>query len=138
MVFFMAWPENVDKSQLTITCSRGSGPGGQKRNKTSSKVRIVHVPTGLSAESDETRSQHENRRLAFRKLAALLVPIMKNEARKSRYLASKERIRTYHEPDDRVTDDRCEGTWSYEQVIDGRGFGEIVEALVHKKSTDID
>jgi protein subunit release factor B len=49
--------------------TRGTGPGGQKRNKTSSKVRCVHRDSGAWAESDETRSQHDNKRLAFRKMA---------------------------------------------------------------------
>jgi protein subunit release factor A len=48
---------------------RGTGPGGQKRNKTESKVRCVHRASGAIGESDETRSQHENKRIAFRKMA---------------------------------------------------------------------
>lgn len=49
--------------------TRGTGPGGQKRNKTSSKVRCTHRASGAIGESDETRSQHDNKRLAFRKMA---------------------------------------------------------------------
>lgn len=48
---------------------RGTGPGGQKRNKTESKVRCVHRASGAIGESDETRSQHTNKSLAFRKMA---------------------------------------------------------------------
>lgn len=48
---------------------RGTGPGGQKRNKTESKVRCVHRASGGVGESDLTRSQHENKRIAFRKMA---------------------------------------------------------------------
>jgi len=47
---------------------RGSGPGGQKRNKTSSAVRVTHVPTGLSATASESRSQAENRAKALGRL----------------------------------------------------------------------
>ena len=47
---------------------RASGPGGQKRNKTDSAVRLRHRPTGLSAEAVESRSQHENRARALRRL----------------------------------------------------------------------
>jgi len=47
---------------------RGSGPGGQKRNKTSSAVRVVHEPTGLASVASESRSQSENRNRAFRRL----------------------------------------------------------------------
>lgn len=49
---------------------RGTGPGGQKRNKTESKVRCVHRASGASGESDLTRSQHENKIIAFGKMAA--------------------------------------------------------------------
>jgi protein subunit release factor B len=48
---------------------RGTGPGGQKRNKTESGVRCTHVASGAVGESDETRSQHENKKKAFRKMA---------------------------------------------------------------------
>ena len=47
---------------------RGSGPGGQKRNKTSSSVRLTHVPSGLSVVAGESRSQHRNRQAALDRL----------------------------------------------------------------------
>lgn len=48
---------------------RGTGPGGQKRNKTETKVRCIHRESGAVGESDLTRSQHENKKIAFRKMA---------------------------------------------------------------------
>ena len=48
---------------------RGTGPGGQKRNKTESGVRCTHIASGAVGESDETRSQHENKKKAFVKMA---------------------------------------------------------------------
>ena len=47
---------------------RASGPGGQKRNVTDSAVRLRHAPTGLTGEANESRSQHENRARALRRL----------------------------------------------------------------------
>lgn len=47
---------------------RGSGPGGQHKNKTSSCVRYRHIPTGITAESHESRSQAQNRRIAISRL----------------------------------------------------------------------
>jgi hypothetical protein len=47
---------------------RGPGPGGQKRNKTSSAVRVTHVPSGVSAVAGESRSQHQNRVKALERL----------------------------------------------------------------------
>lgn len=48
---------------------RGTGPGGQKRNKTESKVRCTHRDSGAVGESDETRHQPQNKRKAFVKMA---------------------------------------------------------------------
>ena len=51
---------------------RASGPGGQKRNKTSSAVRLTHRPTGLNAIAEESRSQHQNRARALRRIRLVL------------------------------------------------------------------
>lgn len=48
---------------------RGSGKGGQKRNKTSSAVRCTHLASGAVGQSDDTRSQHRNRQIAFRRMS---------------------------------------------------------------------
>lgn len=55
-------------SQCEVHTYRARGPGGQKRNKTDSAVRLVHRPTGIVARSTESRSQHENRARALRRL----------------------------------------------------------------------
>lgn len=48
---------------------RSGGPGGQNQNKVSSGVRITHTASGISAESRESRSQAENKKIAFKRLA---------------------------------------------------------------------
>jgi len=67
---------NLSDVQLLEQCAvdtyRASGPGGQKRNKTSSAVRIRHLPSGLIVIAEETRSQHENRARALRRLRQAL------------------------------------------------------------------
>lgn len=55
-------------AQCEVDRFRASGPGGQKRNKTDSAVRLRHRPTGLEAIAVESRSQHENRARALRRL----------------------------------------------------------------------
>jgi hypothetical protein len=68
-----AWV-GLSDSQLLDQCEvdlyRASGPGGQKRNKTSSAVRLRHRPSGLIAIANESRSQHENKAKALRRLRA--------------------------------------------------------------------
>jgi peptide chain release factor len=67
-------PERPQWSErdLRIDVMRSSGPGGQHVNKTSSAVRVTHLPTGVSIVAREERSQHQNRRLALARLARLL------------------------------------------------------------------
>jgi hypothetical protein len=55
-------------AQCAVDTYRASGPGGQKRNKTSSAVRLRHLPTGLMVIAEESRSQHENKTRAVRRL----------------------------------------------------------------------
>src|SRR5436189_5356085 len=54
--------------QCEVDTYRASGPGGQKRNKTSSAVRLRHPPSGLIVIAEESRSQHENRGRALRRM----------------------------------------------------------------------
>lgn len=62
----------LTEAQLLAQCEvdtyRASGPGGQKRNKTSSAVRLRHLPSGLLVIAEESRSQHENKAKALRRL----------------------------------------------------------------------
>jgi len=60
--------DDVLLAQCEVDRFRASGPGGQKRNKTDSAVRLRHRPTGLVGEANESRSQHENRARALRRL----------------------------------------------------------------------
>lgn len=55
-------------AQCAVDLYRASGPGGQKRNKTSSAVRLRHGPSGVLAIAEESRSQHENKARALRRL----------------------------------------------------------------------
>lgn len=60
-------PENL-LAECEVDTYRASGPGGQHRNKTSSAVRLRHRPTGVVASAEESRSQHENKRRALKRL----------------------------------------------------------------------
>src|SRR4051812_39992894 len=66
-----AWAGLTDEqllAQCEVDTYRASGPGGQKRNKTSSAVRLRHPPSGLLVIAEESRSQHENKARALRRL----------------------------------------------------------------------
>ena len=77
-----AWTALTDPqllAQCAVDTYRASGPGGQKRNKTSSAVRIRHPPSGLIVIAEESRSQHENRARALRRLRQALYLKVRDE-----------------------------------------------------------
>jgi hypothetical protein len=66
-------------TQCEVDTYRASGPGGQKRNKTSSAVRLRHLPSGLIVIAEESRSQHENKARALRRLRKALYLELREE-----------------------------------------------------------
>jgi hypothetical protein len=66
-------------AQCEVDTYRASGPGGQKRNKTSSAVRLRHPPTGLLVIAEESRSQHENRAKALKRMRQALYLKLRDE-----------------------------------------------------------
>src|SRR5437763_2238929 len=74
---------NLTDAQLLAQCEvdtyRASGPGGQKRNKTSSAVRLRHPGSGLIVIAEESRSQHENRARALKRLRQALYLKLRDE-----------------------------------------------------------
>ena len=67
---------NIRKSDIEIEFYRSSGPGGQHKNKTSTAVRIRHIPTGIVAQASERRSQHLNREIAMQRLEKAIVRLL--------------------------------------------------------------
>jgi hypothetical protein len=66
-------------AQCEVDTYRASGPGGQKRNKTSSAVRLRHLPSGLIVIAEESRSQHENRARGLRRMRQALFLKVRDE-----------------------------------------------------------
>ena len=72
----------VLKKQVTVETYRSSGPGGQRKNKVETAVRLKHLPSGITIIATEHRSQAENRKLAFQRLRERLIKL--NRPRKRR------------------------------------------------------
>jgi len=127
----------IKPEDIYIDTYRSSGPGGQNVNKTSSAVRITHLPTGIVASSQEGRLQQDNRELAMTILRSRLLQRKQEEQAQARtelrrqQIGSAERsekIRTYNFPQDRVTDHRVGKSWgNIRRIMDGE-INEIVEA----------
>lgn len=100
---------------------RGSGAGGQHRNKTSSAVRCTHEPSGAVGQADDTRSQHENRRLAFSRMAKSgeFQRWLRLEAarRTGKLLAAQEAVDRAMTPGAlRIEGKTDKGTWSHDAI----------------------
>jgi len=113
---------------------RGSGAGGQNRNKRDTACRITHIPTGIAVRCEEERTQAQNKQLAFKRLCEKLVPIMKSAAQNAEAVKNDERIRSYKEKEGKVIDARLDRIFSYDRVLDGTQLDEIVQALMGEKS----
>jgi len=124
------WPHDVTKKDLRIEFFRGSGPGGQNKNKRDTACRITHIPTGLVAQAQEHTTQDKNKKAAFKRLCDQLVPIMKKETQKKRRSSPDTKVRTYHEKDNRVTDHGTNLQFSYDEFMDGEKLDIIIDELI--------
>lgn len=134
----------IKDSDLRIDTYRSSGAGGQHVNKTSSAIRITHLPTGIVVACQNERSQLQNKEQAMRLLKSRLYEhfSMQQHAemagQKKSMVGSgdrSERIRTYNFPQGRVTDHRIGMTiYKLEQFLDG-DMDELLDALIVAERT---
>lgn len=129
---------HIDQSDLRIDTYCASGPGGQCVNTTYSAVRITHLPTNTVVQSQEQRSQIQNREVCMQMLRARLyeMELEKQQAELGAERQSQighgnrsEKIRTYNQPQDRVTDHRIGFNSTYNAVLLGDGLSGVIEAL---------
>ena len=129
----------INPADLKIDTFRSSGAGGQHINKTSSAIRVTHLPTGMVVECQDERSQYKNKDKALKVLRSRLLE--QEQKKQSQEIAEQrrsqvgtgdrsERIRTYNYPQGRVSDHRIGLTlYKLNTVLDG-DMDEVVQALI--------
>ncbi len=129
----------LNEADLVFEAFRASGAGGQKVNKTSSAVRVIHIPTGTVVECQVERSQYQNKDRAVELLRSRLYD---EECRKQQEAIDgerrsqvgtgdrSERIRTYNYPQGRVTDHRIGLTlYKLDAILNG-DLDEVIDSLI--------
>lgn len=129
---------DINPNDLQIDTYRASGAGGQHVNKTSSAIRITHMPSGIVVTCQDQRSQHKNKDKAMKVLRSKLYEIAQSQqhseiatARKSQVGTGdrSERIRTYNFPQGRISDHRIGLTlYKIDEIMNG-DLDDIIDAL---------
>lgn len=129
---------DINPADIKMDVYRASGAGGQHVNKTSSAVRLTHIPTGIVAECQTERSQLQNREYAMRLLRSRLYE-QEKEKRDSELASERksqvgsgdrsEKIRTYNYPQGRITDHRIGlSIYQMEDFLNGN-LDEMMDSL---------
>ena len=130
---------DIDPKDIRVDVYRSSGAGGQHVNKTSSAVRMTHLPTGIVVAMQDERSQQQNRAKAMRILKSRVYDYYQQQEQSAYDQKRKdaigtgdrsERIRTYNYPQNRVTDHRIGLTLNKLDKIMAGDLDEIIEALI--------
>lgn len=129
----------INPADIKMDVYRASGAGGQHVNKTSSAVRLTHIPTGIIAECQTERSQLQNREYAMKLLKSRIYEIQQKEqdeklAKERRSQVGSgdrsEKIRTYNYPQGRITDHRIGmSIYQMEDFLNGN-LDEMIDALI--------
>ena len=135
----------IPDSDLTIETHRASGAGGQHINKTDSAARIVHIPTGITVNCQDGRSQIANRETALRIVRARVYEEMKRQKEEKEGASRRsaigsgersEKIRTYNYPQNRVTDHRIGLTINQlDRIVDGK-MDDLVNSLLKNEEKE--
>jgi peptide chain release factor 1 len=129
----------INPADVNEFVSRAGGPGGQAVNKINSAVKLEHIPTGITVNMREDRSQHKNRAKAWRLLRSRVyehyrsIENAKREKTRKTMIGSgdrSEKIRTYNYPQNRVTDHRINlSLYNLDKIMAG-GMEDLIAGLV--------
>ena len=136
---------DINPADIKMDVFRASGAGGQHVNKTSSAVRLTHIPTGIIAECQTERSQFQNKDYAMKLLKSRLYEIERQKRDKEREDSRKaqvgsgdrsEKIRTYNYPQGRITDHRIGmSIYQMEDFLNGN-LDELINNLAAADSAE--
>ncbi len=139
-------PEDVQidlhPSDVKEMITTAQGPGGQNVNKVATAVHLIHRPTGIEVRMQDTKSQSQNRAIAWKILRARLYEQQraKQEAERAEVRSSMigsasraEKIRTYRFKENIVVDHRLKSSFNLGEVMQGR-LGHLVEALIEQET----
>ena len=126
---------NLDPKDIKFEAFRSGGHGGQNVNKVSTAVRLIHLPTGVTASCQQERSQFQNRQRATQMLESKLYTMLLEQNKGSIDDLRREqvgtgdrseKIKTYNFPQDRLTDHRTNKSWhNLERIMEG-GLDKIL------------
>ena len=135
---------DIDPKDIKTDVYRASGAGGQHVNKTSSAVRMTHLPTGIVVAMQDERSQQQNRAKAMQVLKSRVYDYYQQQE-EDKYDAERksavgtgdrsERIRTYNYPQNRVTDHRIGLTVNKLDKVMNGDLEDIIDALILSDQT---
>jgi peptide chain release factor 1 len=145
-VAVLAEPEDIqvelDPNDVQENITTAQGPGGQNVNKVATAVHLIHRPTGVEVRMQDTKSQAQNRQMAWRLLRARLYEQQKAkvEAERAEVRSSMigsasraEKIRTYRFKENLVVDHRLKSSFNLGEVMQGR-LGPLVDALIEQET----
>ena len=130
---------DFNMNDVRVDTFRASGAGGQHVNKTSSAIRLTHIPTGIVVECQNERSQLQNKETAIKVLKTKLYEL--EQEKKNSEIAKErksqvgsgdrsEKIRTYNYPQGRITDHRIGMTiYQFENFLNG-DLDEMIDSLI--------